>query len=71
IQQGWSTQGIKYLEQAVSMDPDNSEYRDMLNNIKSRAGSYNTGQTVYTTGSDCCSALPCYCIPCMPCCCGC
>ncbi|MDD6762091.1 MAG: DnaJ domain-containing protein [Clostridiales bacterium] len=71
IQQGWSTQGIKYLEQAVSMDPNNSEYRDMLNNIKSRAGSYSTGQTVYNTSGDCCSSLPCYCIPCMPCWCGC
>ncbi len=71
LQQGWSTQGIKYIEQAVSMDPDNTEYRDTLNNIKNSADSYNTGPSVYTTTGDCCSSMPCYCIPCLPCCCGC
>jgi molecular chaperone DnaJ len=65
IQQGWYTQGIKYLEQAVSMDPGNSEYSDMLNNLRSRSTSYDTGGDTFGSGSSCCSALPCICIPCM------
>lgn len=72
IGRGWYTQGIQSLEQAVKMDPDNVEYSDMLNNVKNRSTAYNTGGGAYTTGTDCCSAVPCYCLPCFcpgSCCC--
>ena len=63
IQRGWHTQGIQHLEQAVRMEPDNAEYRDTLNNIRSRSASYSTGGGYTGAGIDCCP-LPCWCIPC-------
>lgn len=65
IYRGWHTQGIKYMEQAVSMDPDNAEYRDTLNNLKNRTSSYTNGGGIYSTHTDCCTTLPCMCIPCV------
>lgn len=68
IRRGWYSQGVQSMEQAVKMDPSNSEYSDMLNNVKSGASSYNTGGGMYSSGNDCCSALPCMCLPCIcPC----
>ncbi len=66
IQCGWYTQGIQNLEQAVRMDPGNSEYSNTLNNISNRNKSYNEDNTSYSTGSECCSYLPClFCVcPC-------
>ncbi len=68
IRRGWYSQGIQNMEQAARMDPSNTEYSDMLNNIKNRASSYNTGRTPYSSGVDCCSSMPCLCLPCIcPC----
>lgn len=68
INRGWYTQGISSLEQAVRMEPNNAEYRDMLNNVKNRADGYASGGGVYGSGGDCCSTLPCICFPCLcPC----
>lgn len=73
IRRGWYTQGIKDLEQAVRMDPDNAEYSNTLNSIKNRSASYTNSSSPYNTGgTDCCGYMPCWCIPCMcpgPCCC--
>lgn len=65
IQRGWYTQGIQNLEKAVEMEPGNAEYNDALNNVRNRAGAYNTGGNMYG-GSDCCRWLPCFCCLC-PC----
>jgi molecular chaperone DnaJ len=69
-QRGWYTQGIQNMEQAVRMDPNNTEYRDTLNNIKNRSASYTSGSGGYSSSGDCCP-LPCFCLPCFcpgPCC---
>ena len=68
VRRGWYSDGIKNMEKAAEMDPSNAEYRDMLSNIKNRAYSYNTGHTQYGGGMDCCSSMPCLCLPCLcPC----
>ncbi len=71
IKAGRYTDGIRYMEQAVAMEPNNNEYRDTLNSVKNRSTQYNTGGGMYGGGMDCCP-LPCWCIPCFcdcnPCC---
>lgn len=68
VRRGWYSQGIQSMEQAVRMDPSNTEYSDMLSSIKNRASSYNTGNAQYGSGADCCSSAPCLCLPCLcPC----
>lgn len=68
IRRGWYSQGIQSMEQAVKMDPSNTEYSDMLNNVRNRASSYNTGGGMYSSGPDCCSSMLCLCLPCLcPC----
>lgn len=72
IRKGWHDSGIADMEQAVRMDPNNTEYSDMLNNVKNRTASYNTGGSTYGNGGYDCCPLPCYCLPCFcPCGCGC
>ena len=71
VKAGRYTDGTRYMEQAVSMEPDNNEYRDTLNSIKNRSTEYNTGGGMYGGGMDCCP-FPCWCLPCFcdcnPCC---
>lgn len=71
IKAGRYTDGIRYMEQAVAMEPNNNEYRDTLNSVKNRSTQYNTGGGMYGGGIDCCP-LPCWCFPCLcdcnPCC---
>ncbi len=62
IKSGRYTEGLNYLETAVKMDPDNSEYSDTLNNAKNRSNSYNSTGGTYRTGGGC--ILPCVCLPC-------
>lgn len=71
IKSGRYTDGVRYLETAVGMEPGNSEYSDTLNSVKNRANSYNTGGGMYTSTNLC--PLPCWCLPCFcggpgPCC---
>lgn len=63
IKSGRYTDGIRYLETAVRIEPDNTEYKDTLNGVKNRASNYNTGGGMYTTGNAC--PLPCLCLPCL------
>lgn len=71
VKAGRYTDGIRYMEQAVSMESNNSEYRDTLNSIKNRSTEYNEGGGMYSDGMDCCP-MPCWCLPCFcdcnPCC---
>ena len=72
IKMGRYNDGINYMEQAVRMEPNNSEYSDTLNSIKNRTSYYNSGGGgMYTSGGVC--PLPCICLPCLcggpgPCC---
>ncbi len=73
VKSGRYTDGVRYMEQAVRMEPNNSEYSDTLNIIRNRTTYYNTGGGgMYTTGGGC--PLPCLCLPCIcgggpgPCC---
>ncbi|MBQ3125192.1 MAG: J domain-containing protein [Clostridia bacterium] len=63
IKSGRYTDGISFLETAVRMEPNNTEYSDTLNSVKNRANSYNTGGGMYSSGGGC--PLPCLCLPCM------
>ena len=66
IQRGWYNQGIRDMEQAVKMDPGNSEYSGTLNSIKNRSSSYTNSSSPYNTaGGDMCGSMPCWCIPCV------
>ncbi len=71
IRSGRYTEAIRYMEQAVNMEPNNNEYRDALNNVRNRSTQYNTGGGMYGGGMECCP-LPCWCLPCCcdcnPCC---
>lgn len=66
IQSGRYTDGIRNMEQAVRMEPGNTEYSDTLASVKHRADSFNTAGGMYTSNADCCP-LPCYCMPCFCC----
>ena len=43
IKRGWYIDAQKYLEAACYMDPDNAEYKNALNNLRSSAYSYGGG----------------------------
>ena len=70
IKKGYYVDAQKMLEMACTMDPGNMEYRQTLNNLKTRAGQYgggyNTTQTRGCSGFDVCSSLLC-----ADCCCEC
>lgn len=63
IKSGRYTDGLNFLETAVRMDPNNTEYQDTLSSVRNRANSYNTGGGMYTSGGEC--PMPCWCLPCL------
>lgn len=65
IKCGRYTDGLRYMETAVNMEPNNSEYRDTLNSIKNKTYDYYSGGERYGGTQTC--PLPCYCIPCLCC----
>lgn len=74
IQRGWYNQGVQNIEQAVRMDPNNTEYSSTLNSIRNRSASYTNSSSPYNTGgSDCCGSVSCCCVPyvCLRTCCYC
>lgn len=68
VKKGWYTQGVQYIQRAVSMDPNNFEYRSTLNNFSRNTTQYRTtsGGTFGTSTCDCCTKLIC-----ADCCCEC
>ena len=65
---GWFEKSMEHLKTAVSMDPNNFEYRQMLNNLQQRTTNY-SGNYYRTTGG---GADPCTCcsnLICADCCC--
>lgn len=69
---GWYFDAQNYFQTACSMDPNNPEYRNALNNMRSGArnytGGYNTSTTQGCNGCDLCSSL--LCADCLCECCG-
>lgn len=61
---GWYDAGLKHIQTAVSMDPNNFEYRQTLNSLHQRTSAY-SGNYYRTTGGssanacDCCMNLWC------------
>lgn len=61
---GWFDAGLKHIQIAVNMDPNNFEYRQTLNSLHQRTSSY-SGNYYRTTGGsstnacDCCLNLYC------------
>ena len=71
-QKGWYFDAQQAFQTACYMDPDNTEYRSALNNIRNSASSYNRGYKTDTFGGrsacDICSTL--LCADCLCECCG-
>lgn len=72
IQKGWYFDAQKYFETACYMAPDNAEYRNALNNIRTRASAYGKGYSTAESGGchscDICTGL--ICADCLCECCG-
>lgn len=64
VSRGWHFEGIQHLQTAVQMEPNNVEYRNMLNSIGMRRNGYtqmgnNYGYQNNTDMCNCCSNLIC------------
>jgi molecular chaperone DnaJ len=64
LRRGWYNEALNSIQLAVSMEPNNIEYRNALNSIMSSAGGYQ--QSSYQRGyndsqSQLCQCLSCYC----------
>lgn len=64
INKGWHFEGIQHLQTAVNMEPNNMEYRTMLNSVAQRQQTYRQTGNTYGYGGgmntcDCCSNLIC------------
>jgi molecular chaperone DnaJ len=64
ISKGWYFDGVNYLERAVSMDPSNPEYSNLLSQVRSGAAGYRNNS--YASGysdaqSQLCQCMSCYC----------
>jgi molecular chaperone DnaJ len=72
IRRGWHNEGLQSLQTAVSMDPQNYEYRNTLNSVVAQTMNYqaNSYQRGYSSPErTMCQALQCYC--CADMCCDC
>jgi molecular chaperone DnaJ len=72
LRKGWYDQAVGSIQTATSMDPQNMEYRNALNNIMARTGGY--AQNSYQRGygdaqNQLCQCMSCYC--CTDMCCDC
>lgn len=69
VSRGWHFEGIQHLQTAVQMEPNNAEYRNMLNSIGMRRNGYTqTGNNYgYQNNNDMCSC--CSNLICADCCC--
>ncbi len=73
FRKGYREDGLANIEQAMSMDPDNYEYRRFYQNLKSGAHMYanrsnGQGYNSNTFCSDCCTAYLCFECCMTPCC---
>jgi molecular chaperone DnaJ len=71
MNRGWYDQAVSNIQTAVSMEPNNGEYRQALNAVMGQAGGYQAGAYGRGYGDaerQMCQCLSCYC--CMDACCG-
>ncbi len=67
VNRGWYDKGRSYIQRAVSMDPNNMEYRATLNSFQAQNAQYrNVRPTGGMSTCDCCSSMIC-----ADCCCEC
>ncbi len=71
LKKGWYDKAHEYISTAVSMNPRNTEYREVLNNISYRNTAYRNVGNVggYRSSSSACDI--CSCLICTDCCCEC
>lgn len=55
LNKGWFDSALSNIERACQMDPNNFEYRQSLNNLKTRAGGYSNTYRTAQGGVDACS----------------
>lgn len=70
-QKGWYFDAQKFFEAACYMDPDNAEYQDALDKIRSTANSFGGYRASNTNGTGCSPCDVCTSLICADCCCEC
>ena len=78
LQKGWYDSALSYIQTACSLDPNNLEYRQTLNSLKSRANNFGNNYYRTTRSDDTCdtclklwcldSICECMVFDCIPCC---
>lgn len=71
LKKGWYEQGYQHIRRAVNLDPNNIEYRDVLNNISYRNEAYRDVGRNMGYGGDTSFCEICQCLICTDCCCEC
>lgn len=63
FKKGWYNEAVGNLQTAVSMEPDNMEYRGAMNNVMTRSNGYQTNayRKGYDSSSQMCRLMQCYC----------
>lgn len=63
LRKGWYDDAVSNVQNAISMDPSNMEYRNALNSIMASGAGYRTQAfgRGYTSNDDLCRMLQCYC----------
>ncbi len=64
LRKGWYDDAVTNLQTAVSMDPNNVEYRTAMNNMVQATGGYRTnayGRGYSNSNDELCRMLQCYC----------
>lgn len=71
LRKGWYDQAYQFINRAASMEPNNIEYRNALNNLAYRTRSYRDvgSSRGYDSGPSACDL--CQCLICSDCCCEC
>lgn len=70
-QKGWYYDAQKYFETACYMEPNNTEYRNALNNIRMSTSGYGRGYRTANTGGGCSACDLCSTLMCADCLCEC
>ncbi|QIB25913.1 J domain-containing protein [Caloranaerobacter azorensis] len=71
LRKGWYEQGYQHVRKAVNLDPNNIEYRNVLNNISYRNDTYRDIGRNMGYGDDTSLCRICECLICTDCCCEC
>ncbi|WP_427340324.1 J domain-containing protein [Caloranaerobacter sp. DY30410] len=71
LRKGWYEQGYQHVRKAVNLDPNNIEYKNVLNNISFRNETYRDVGRNMGYGGDTSLCEICQCLICTDCCCEC